>query len=126
MNDLKLDPNNSNLPNPMDILAWLILIAMIAIAAYATYLVIKDQKLQSEAFELVDKTFAATWDGDRSLEWYAWNKTHYKLAHKKDEHIQKALATRIREFEQRRKKPNRPRDRYPNGTLAVINPKPTI
>jgi len=92
----------TNPMQPIDYLALLAIFLMIAVLITAVYQSYVEALTYREAYELVDTTFAKVWDGDRSLELYAWTVTKAKLHGNANPYINEVISHRLREFHAKR------------------------
>lgn len=107
----------------IDVLAIIMGIIMILAIIYAVKESF-DQAMQiSEAYEVVDTTFAHTWDGDRQLELYAWTATFAKLHGHDNPYIDAVIEQRVNEFYRRKERLNNRRRSYhdPNEPMGILH-----
>lgn len=116
----------STLHNPLppdydwvDLLAVITMILLVFVIIYAIIDGVQQTRLLNQAYNTVDSTFAATWDGNRQLEFYAWTVTVAKLAGHPNRHVRTALYDRLQQA-QYRWRPMRPQRK------KITPKKPTI
>lgn len=97
------DAMNMHPMHPIDYLAILILFLMIALVVLAIKKAWAEKAELSAAYELVDTTFAISWDCDRNLELYAWTVTKAKLHGNSNPFVNEVISQRLREYHRKRK-----------------------